>query len=74
MSDYEATAFELVEQLKMKQDQELLQMQETMTNSFIAKYKWSKDLIEMKKQEKIYFSIKDYDNAERTRLKIQIQE
>lgn len=49
-------------------------MQESLRNAFIAKYKWSKDLIEMKKQEKIYFSIKDYDNAERTRLKIQIQE
>jgi len=49
MSDYEATAFELVEQLKIKQDEELIKMQEELRDSFIAKYKWSKDLIEMKK-------------------------
>ena len=35
----------------------------------MGKNKLSKELMEMRKQEKIYFSIKDYDKAEQTRRK-----
>ena len=63
MRDYESTAFELIEQLKVKQEQELILHNDRITNQFIVKQSDSKDLIEMRKQEKIFFAVKDYDKA-----------
>ena len=37
MRDYEGTAFELIEQLKVKQEQELVLMEEKITKDFIAR-------------------------------------
>jgi hypothetical protein len=71
MRDYEVTAFELIEQLKVKQAQEIAQEEEKVTRSFMMKQSASKDLIEMRKQEKIYFSVKDYDKAQAMRLMIE---
>ena len=74
MRDYEGTAFELIEQLKNKQEQELFLHQEKVTNQFMAKQSDSKSLVEMRKQEQIYFSVKDYDKAQAMRDMIQQQE
>jgi len=74
MRDYEVTAFELIEQLKVKQEQENAQEEQKVTRSFMMKQSASKDLIEMRKQEKIYFSVKDYDKAQAMRLMIEQQE
>ena len=41
---------------------------------FRAKVRGSKNLIDKKKQEKIYFAVKDYDRAEIMRLQIEQQE
>jgi hypothetical protein len=41
---------------------------------FKAKIRGSKNLIDKKKQEKIYFAVKDYDRAEIMRLQIGQQE
>ena len=49
MRDYEMTAFELIEQLKMKQGQESAQEEELITRNFMSKQSATKDLIEMKK-------------------------
>ena len=37
MNDYEATAFELIEQLKVKQEQELVLYEEKVTKAFLVK-------------------------------------
>ena len=71
MRDYEGTAFELIEQLKNKQEQELFLHQEKVTAQFMAKQSDSKSLVEMRKQEQIYFSVKDYDKAQAMRDMIQ---
>ena len=74
MNDYEATAFELIEQLKVKQEQELVLYEEKVTKAFLVKQSDSKNLIEMRKQEKIFFSVKDYDKANAMRNMIREQE
>jgi len=37
--------------------------EEKVTKAFLLKQSDSKNLIEMRKQEKIFFSVKDYDKA-----------
>ena len=73
MRDYEGTAFELIEQLKNKQEQELFLYQEKVTAQFMAKQSDSKSLVDMRKQEQIYFSVKDYDKAQAMRQMIEQQ-
>ena len=67
MTDYEATALTLVEQLKSKQDQEVYDCLQYHTEKFYKDHRWSKQIIELRKQEKIYFKVKDYINAEKVR-------
>ena len=74
MRDYEGTAFELIEQLKVKQEQELVLHEEKVTKDFVMKQSASKNLVEMRKQEKIYFTVKDYDKAQAMRMMIEQQE
>ena len=74
MRDYEATAFELIEQLKVKQEQELVLHEEKVTKAFLLKQSDSKNLIQMRQQEKIFFSVKDYDKANVMRGMIKDQE
>ena len=45
MRDYESTAFELIEQLKMKQEQELILHEEKVTKAFLLRQSDSKNLI-----------------------------
>ena len=68
MADYEKTAFDLVEQLKQKQFSEIDEMRKFITEKFYNDHRWNKQIIELRKQEKIYFSIKDYVNAEKVKL------
>ena len=74
MRDYEQTAFELIEQLKVKQEQELMLQEEKIQKDFLNKQSASKNLVEMRKQEKIYFTVKDYDKAQAMRMMIEQQE
>ena len=69
MADYESAAFESVEQLKEKHIQELAELSQKIIEEAKVKSKWSKELLDLRRQEKIYFSVKDYDKAEQTRLK-----
>ena len=71
MRDYEVTAFELIEQLKVKQEQERIEEENKIARNYIAKQTGSKELSEMRKQEKIYFSVKDYDKAQAMRMMIE---
>ena len=74
MREYESTAFELIEQLKIKQEQELALHEEQVSKAFLAKQSDSKSLIEMRQQEKIFFSVKDFDRANAMRMMIKNQE
>ena len=74
MADYEATAFESVERLKEKHIREIQELHERVSQQFTVKFKWSRELMELRKQEKIFFSIRDYQRAEDCRLKADKQE
>eukprot|EP00350_Pseudokeronopsis_sp_OXSARD2_P010806 CAMPEP_0170546576 /NCGR_PEP_ID=MMETSP0211-20121228/4933_1 /TAXON_ID=311385 /ORGANISM="Pseudokeronopsis sp., Strain OXSARD2" /LENGTH=246 /DNA_ID=CAMNT_0010851111 /DNA_START=245 /DNA_END=988 /DNA_ORIENTATION=+ len=69
MADYEAAAFESIERLKEKHLLEVNDLHEKVRNNFKIKHKLSKELMDMRKQEKIFFSVKNYDQAERLRIK-----
>jgi hypothetical protein len=74
MRDYEVTAFELIEQLKVKQDQERASEEERIATNFISRQTGSKEINEMRHQEKIYSSVKDFDKAQTMRMMIEQQE
>ena len=42
MEDYEKTAFDLVEQLKMKQNHEIEELQRNVTEKFYNDHRWNK--------------------------------
>lgn len=73
MRDYEGTAFELIEQLKNKQEQELVLAEQKITEQFLIKQSDSKTLVDMRKQEQIFFTVKDYDKAQTMRGLIEQQ-
>ena len=62
MADYEKTAFELINQLKAKQREEILNLTDKIEREY--KFTASKDLVALRNQEQIYFSLKEFDNAE----------
>ena len=66
MADYEAAAFESVEQLKERHVSELQELSQRVVNDPV-KTRWSQQLMELRRQEKIYFSVKDYEKAEEYR-------
>lgn len=68
MADYELTAYNLVENHKIKQVQELEEMKRVVTEKFYNEHRWNKQIIELRKQERIYFAVKDYVNAEKVKL------
>ena len=72
MASYEATAFELIEDMRAKQDREQQQVIEKIRRQM--KYRPKKDLVTLRNQEKIFFSVKEYDNAQYMRLKSNEQE
>lgn len=39
-------------------------MHERVKQDFTVKFKWSRDLMDLRKQEKIFFSVRDYQKAE----------
>lgn len=69
MSDYEEAAFESVERLKDKHLKEINELYDKVKNEFKVKFKWSRELMDLRKQEKIMFSVKDYEKAEELRQK-----
>lgn len=69
MADYEAAAFESVEQLKERHVAELQELSERIVSDTTLRARWSRELLELRRQEKIYFSVKDYEKAESTRVR-----
>lgn len=74
MKDYEVTAFELIEQLKSKQEQERQAEEKVLTRAWLIKNGINPGVVEMKKQEKVFFAVRDYDKAQATRDAIEKQE
>lgn len=68
MEDYEMTACDLVEQLKAKHFQELDDMRRYITEKFYNEHRWKKQIIELRKQEQVYFTLKEYEKAEQVRF------
>ena len=57
-----------VMQLKEKQGQELVQLLQACTQKFYKDHRWSKKITDLQKQEKIFGTVKDYENAEGVRI------
>ena len=72
MASYEATAFELIEDMRQKQDHEQQALLDKIRREM--KYKPHKDLVTLRNQEKIFFAVKEYDNAQFMRMKANEQE
>lgn len=49
MADYELTAYNLVENHKIKQVQELEEMKRVVTEKFYNEHRWNKQIIELRK-------------------------
>ena len=58
----------------MKQEQEMIETSERIAEDFRSKVRGTKNIVEKRKQEKIFFSVKDYDRAEIMRRQIEQQE
>lgn len=69
MSDYEATAYLSLEKLKEKHLLEIQQQQERIKKEYKIKLKFSKELMEMRKQVHVLISLKRYDEAEQMKDK-----
>ena len=69
MADYEAAAFESVEQLKERHMSELAEMSQQIAEQSQSRAHWSRELLELRRQERIFFSVKEYDRAEQIKLK-----
>jgi hypothetical protein len=65
MADYEAAAYTSLEKLKEKHDYELKALRDSIENTFNVKYTFSKDLMEIKSQEKKFFALKEYSKADK---------
>lgn len=44
-------------------------MQQRVSEQFKVRFKWSRELMDMRKQERTYFSIRDYAKAEELKKK-----
>ena len=69
MQDYEKAAFESVERLKEKHLQEVKELKEKVRSEFTVKFKWSRELMDLRRQERVMFSVKDYEGAEENKAK-----
>lgn len=64
MADYEATAYLSLEKLKEKHLMEIQQLHEKVRKEYKVKLKFTKELMEMKKQVTTLISLKRYEDAE----------
>ena len=74
MKEYEETALDLMDKLKVRHQKEIEEQLKYQTQLFYKNHKWSKQIVEARKQEKIYSQVKDYVAAEGVRQLIIEQE
>ena len=64
MQEFEDTALEMMDRLKNKQQKDIDDLQSANHTTFFKKYRWSKRIVDLQKQEKIAFKQGDYEQAE----------
>lgn len=74
MSEYEATAYLSLEKLKEKHLLEFNQFQEKIRNDLKKKFKFSKDLLELRNKEAMLVKLKRYEEAEKIKMKADLLE
>ena len=67
MADYEAAAFESVEQLKEKHIQELGLLAQRVVEESKTRTNHSKEYLDLRRQEKVFFLVKEYEKSEAVR-------
>lgn len=74
MSEYEATAYLSLEKLKEKHLLEFNQFQEKIRADLKKKFKFSKDLLELRNKEAMLVKLKRYEEAEKIKMKADLLE
>ena len=74
MAEYEATAYLSLEKLKEKHLLEFQQFQESIRAELKKKFKFSKDLLELRNKESMLVKLKRYEEAEKIKMKADLLE
>jgi hypothetical protein len=74
MSDYEATAYLSLEKLKEKHLLEFQQFSENQAKELRKKFKFSRDLLELRDKEAKLVKLKRYEEAEKIKMKADLLE
>lgn len=74
MADYEEAAYVSLEKLKAKHDTEIMLLREQLMNQYNLKYTFSKELMELRAMEKKHFALKQYQKADKLRIKANAME
>ena len=61
MQEFEDAALEMMDRLKNKQQKDIDELQGATHSKFFNKYRWSKRIVDLQKQEKIAFKQGDYE-------------
>ena len=69
MQNYENAAVQSVSKLKQRHVQDLIEVRDNVVNNLNIKYTLSKDLMNIRAQERLAFQVKDFDKAEILREK-----
>jgi len=67
MQEFEQTAMEMMTNLKHRHDQEITDLEQSSKENYMKAYRWSKTVVNMKKQEQIAQRMQDYEQAEMLR-------
>ena len=74
MNEYEMAAYESIEKLKERHIKEITELHEKVKREFQIKMKASKQLLDLRRQEKTFFTLKEYKKAEECKLLADQQE
>ena len=74
MSDYEATAYLSLEKLKEKHLLEIQQLTDRIRKEYKIKLKFSKELMEMRKQVCVFINLRMYEEAQALKEQADLKE
>lgn len=63
MSDYETTAYKSLEQLKQQHDHDVSDLHARMKETYVTKYNFSQELMDLRAMERKFHQLKFYDKA-----------
>ena len=67
MQNYESAAVQSVSKLKLRHLQELEELRDNIIRNLTIKYTFSKELMNLRAQERLMFQVREYDRAEAMR-------